>query len=118
MLIYEFSGTVVPVRRGRRRQVVKALDCGSSTRGFKSPRLPHYYRKLRKHPPDGSFLDARMAVPGLLRALPKTYVSRNSGMRCLNAAEKAEIRNSNYQRDNFIEMQAHIYLPIADQESA
>lgn len=33
--------TVVRLRHGRRRQEVKALDCGSSIRGFDSPRLPH-----------------------------------------------------------------------------
>ncbi len=29
-------------RRGRRRQEVKALDCGFSIRGFESPRLPFF----------------------------------------------------------------------------
>ncbi len=31
-------------RYGRCRQVVKALVCGISIRGFNSPHLPHYYQ--------------------------------------------------------------------------
>jgi hypothetical protein len=37
-------------RNGERSQVVKAVDCGSTTRGFESPRSPFFYTSITPTP--------------------------------------------------------------------